>query len=135
MAKVAKHNRNLAIELIEEYDPIRVMGVVGLMLLMILLLTAVWLIEGGDASYVSGVMSYVLTFIGGRLPTRTTLNYHAWLTRTSQAIVGLTALWDWLELDRAGGTKDMLLLDSQDRLDGFRGPLRHLPGTGPYYYD
>jgi ABC-type enterochelin transport system permease subunit len=56
---------DVAIELKEDYDANRVVLAAGFALLIILILTAVWLVKGGDASYVSGVMSYVLTFVGG----------------------------------------------------------------------
>jgi len=67
----AKRNQRLrgldiAIELKENYDAERLVLAAGFALSIILVLTAVWLVKGGDASYVSGVMSYVLTFVGGR---------------------------------------------------------------------
>jgi hypothetical protein len=67
----AKRNPNfpyldIAVELKENYDAERLVLAAGFALLIILTLTAVWLVKGGDALYVSGVMSYVLTFVGGR---------------------------------------------------------------------
>jgi hypothetical protein len=67
----AKRNRNfpyldIAIELKENYNAERLVLAAGFALLIILALTAVWLVKGGDVSYISGVMSYVLTFVGGR---------------------------------------------------------------------
>lgn len=67
--KVKEEWLDLAIELKEDYDVTRIMAVAGFVLMSILLLSAIWLIKGGDAAYVSTVMSFVLTFVVGRSRT------------------------------------------------------------------
>ena len=61
--KSKKSGLDLAIELVEDYDTMRVMGIAGLILLTLLVLCVVWLSEGGDAAYVTTVMSFVLGFL------------------------------------------------------------------------
>ncbi|KAI5229029.1 hypothetical protein E4T40_01865 [Aureobasidium subglaciale] len=85
---------DLAIELIEAYDPVRVMGGIALALSIYFTLTIVWLAKGGDPSYVAGVMSFVLSVLA--------------------VLVGLTGLYDWLDLGHMGGGKDFLVLGEED---------------------
>lgn len=63
--KNLKYEFDMAIELIEDYVPERIVFFVGILLIVIAGFTAGWLIVGGDAGNVSTVMSYVLTFIAG----------------------------------------------------------------------
>jgi hypothetical protein len=58
---------DMAIELIEDYVPDRIVFFVGIWLIGIAGLTAAWLIRGGEPGNVSTVMSFVLTFIAGEL--------------------------------------------------------------------
>lgn len=131
---------DLAIELIEDYDPIRVMGSVGVALTVFLALTITWLCKGGDPGYVCGVMGFVLTVTAGKLfclllafiLSRSLLlivDLDACADMTFViAMLGLTGLWDWLDLGHMGGGKDFLVLDQKefdrvgrDGVDG-RGP-------------
>lgn len=57
---------DLAIELIEDYIPERIVFFVGVGLIGVIGFTSAWLIVGGDPSYVSTVMSFALTFIAGQ---------------------------------------------------------------------
>lgn len=63
--KASRPGFDLAIELQEDYNAGRVMGAASLILITLLVLSVVWLIEGGDAAYVSTVMSFVLGFLTG----------------------------------------------------------------------
>ena len=63
--KVKERGLDLAIELIEDYDAVRVMGMASFILATLLILSVIWLLEGGDASYVASVMSFVLAFLSG----------------------------------------------------------------------
>lgn len=63
--KNLEHEFDMAIELIEDYVPERIVFFVGIWLIGIAGLTAAWLIVGGDPGSVSTVMSFVLTFIVG----------------------------------------------------------------------
>lgn len=65
LKKVENDKVDLAIELLEDYDPMRVMVTIAISLSMFLTLTIVWLAKGGDPAYVAGVMSFVLTIIAG----------------------------------------------------------------------
>ncbi|KAH0370792.1 hypothetical protein KCU65_g2393, partial [Aureobasidium melanogenum] len=98
---------DLAIELVEAYDPDRVLGGIAIALFIYFALTITWLALGGDPNYVSGVMSFVLSILA--------------------VLVGLTGLYDWLDLGHMGGGKDFLVLDEYElnRLDkdGWGGPL------------
>ncbi|KAI4721775.1 hypothetical protein E4T48_02065 [Aureobasidium sp. EXF-10727] len=98
---------DLAIELVEAYDPNRVLGGIAIALAIYFALTITWLALGGDPSYVAGVMSFVLSILA--------------------VLVGLTGLYDWLDLGHMGGGKDFLVLDEYelDNLDkdGWGGPL------------
>ncbi|KAI5206151.1 hypothetical protein E4T39_02724 [Aureobasidium subglaciale] len=94
---VRKKHLDLAIELIEAYDPARVMGGIAIALSVYFTLTITWLAKGGDPSYVSGVMSFVLSILA--------------------VLVGLTGLYDWLDLGHMGGGKDFLILNDQDFKD------------------
>lgn len=62
----SRDGKDLALELIEDYDGRRVFGMAVVVLMTLLLLSVIWIVEGGDASYVSTVMSYVLTFLAGK---------------------------------------------------------------------
>lgn len=57
---------DLAIELVEAYDPDRVLGGIAAALTIYFTLTITWLALGGDPNYVSGVMSFVLSILAGR---------------------------------------------------------------------
>ena len=57
---------DLAIELVEAYDPNRVLGGIALALTIYLTLTITWLSLGGDPGYVAGVMSFVLSILAGK---------------------------------------------------------------------
>jgi hypothetical protein len=57
---------DLAIELIEDYDPNRVIGAIAVALGIFFALTIAWLIKGGDPGYVAGVMSFVLSILAGK---------------------------------------------------------------------
>lgn len=73
---------DLAIELKKDYDMMRIMAMAGFILMSVLLLSAIWLIEGGDAAYVSTVMSFVLTFVvGGSRTALTITNANTSLSR------------------------------------------------------
>ncbi|THZ24623.1 hypothetical protein D6C89_04839 [Aureobasidium pullulans] len=102
---------NLAIELVEDYDPTRVMGAIAIALFIYFTLTIVWLAKGGDPGYVAGVMSFVLSILA--------------------VMVGLTGLYDWLDLGHMGGGKDFLVLDHGDFEDagrnGWGGPTTGEP--------
>jgi hypothetical protein len=63
--KNLEYEFDMAIELIEDYVPERIVFFVGIWLIGIAGLTAAWLIGGGDPGNVSTVMSFVLTFIAG----------------------------------------------------------------------
>jgi hypothetical protein len=65
-AKVLYKDLDMALELKEDYIPHRITFIVGLGLLAIVVLTAAWLIEGGDPGYVTTVMSFVLAFVAGK---------------------------------------------------------------------
>lgn len=97
----------LALEMQEGYDPIRITIMVGLVLVLVLALTATWLIEGGDAGYVSGVMSYVLSFVAGTYNTEELRILCKALT-TPQAVIALTSVWDWFD----GGESEKARLDA-----------------------
>lgn len=56
---------DLAIELVEAYDPNRVLGGIAAALTVYLALTITWLAMGGDPGYVAGVMSFVLSILAG----------------------------------------------------------------------
>jgi hypothetical protein len=56
---------DLAIELVEAYDPNRVLGGIAIALTIYFALTITWLALGGDPSYVAGVMSFVLSILAG----------------------------------------------------------------------
>lgn len=58
---------DLAIELVEAYDPDRVLGGIAAALTIYFTLTITWLALGGDPSYVAGVMSFVLSILAGKL--------------------------------------------------------------------
>jgi hypothetical protein len=64
--KTQHGNFDMAIELIEDYIPERIVLFIGFGLLGIVGLTSAWLIKGGDPSYIATVMSFVLTFIAGK---------------------------------------------------------------------
>ena len=66
-AKNLHREFDMAIELIEDYIPERIVFFIGLGLIAIVALTAAWLIKGGDPGNVSTVMSFVLTFVAGKL--------------------------------------------------------------------
>ncbi|KAI4764072.1 hypothetical protein E4T52_01076 [Aureobasidium sp. EXF-3400] len=105
-AFVLEKSVDLAIELVEAYDPNRVLGGIAIALTIYFTLTITWLALGGDPGYVAGVMSFVLSILA--------------------VLVGLTGLYDWLDLGHMGGGKDFLVLDEFefdeiDR-DGWRGP-------------
>jgi hypothetical protein len=57
---------DLAIELVEAYDPNRVLGGIAIALTIYFTLTITWLALGGDPSYVAGVMSFVLSILAGK---------------------------------------------------------------------
>ncbi|KAL1305729.1 hypothetical protein AAFC00_007315 [Neodothiora populina] len=78
--KTSDKGLDIAIELIEDYSMFRVMSVAVFILVALLALSIVWIVEGGDASYMATVMSYALSFL--------------------TAAVGLTALWDFLDSGR-----------------------------------
>ena len=63
--KNLEYEFDMAIELIEDYVPERIVFFVGIWLIGIAGLAAAWLIVGGDPGNVSTVMSFVLTFIAG----------------------------------------------------------------------
>jgi hypothetical protein len=65
-AKALREGFDMALELKEDYIPHRITLIVGLGLLAILVLTATWLIRGGDPGNVSTVMSFVLAFVAGK---------------------------------------------------------------------
>ncbi|KAI4725938.1 hypothetical protein E4T49_06295 [Aureobasidium sp. EXF-10728] len=98
---------DLAIELVEAYDPNCVLGGIAIALAIYFALTITWLALGGDPSYVAGVMSFVLSILA--------------------VLVGLTGLYDWLDLGHMGGGKDFLVLDEYELddldKDGWAGPL------------
>ncbi|KAH0349374.1 hypothetical protein KCU81_g3008, partial [Aureobasidium melanogenum] len=98
---------DLAIELVEAYDPDRVLGGIAIALFVYFTLTITWLALGGDPNYVSGVMSFVLSILA--------------------VLVGLTGLYDWLDLGHMGGGKDFLVLNeyelNQLDRDGWGGPI------------
>ncbi|KAI5242204.1 hypothetical protein E4T43_04908 [Aureobasidium subglaciale] len=111
---VLENKVDLAIELIEAYDPVRVMGGIALALSIYFTLTIVWLAKGGDPSYVAGVMSFVLSVLAGQwLLLRTLIEK----TDISKVLVGLTGLYDWLDLGHMGGGKDFLVLGEEDFRD------------------
>jgi hypothetical protein len=56
---------DLAIELVEAYDPNRVLGGIAIALTIYFALTITWLALGGDPGYVAGVMSFVLSILAG----------------------------------------------------------------------
>lgn len=87
----------MAVELIEDYMPNRIVFFAGMWLIGIAGLTAAWLIEGGEPGLVSTVMSFVLTFIAGE--SFHTDRQQAELTRI--AVVALTSVWDWFDGDRS----------------------------------
>ncbi|CAL3972858.1 unnamed protein product [Diplocarpon coronariae] len=72
---------DMAVELIEDYVPDRIVLFLGMWLIVIAVLTAAWLIEGGEPGLVSTVMGFVLTFIA--------------------ALVALTSVWDWFDGNRS----------------------------------
>ncbi|KAG9821751.1 hypothetical protein KCU98_g16970, partial [Aureobasidium melanogenum] len=98
---------DLAIELVEAYDPDRVLGGIAIALTIYFALTITWLALGGDPNYVAGVMSFVLSILA--------------------VLVGLTGLYDWLDLGHMGGGKDFLVLDEYELndldKDGWGGPF------------
>lgn len=57
---------DLAIELVEAYDPDRVLGGIAAALTIYFALTITWLALGGDPNYVAGVMSFVLSILAGK---------------------------------------------------------------------
>lgn len=57
---------DLAIELVEAYDPNRVLGGIAIALTIYFALTITWLALGGDPGYVAGVMSFVLSILAGK---------------------------------------------------------------------
>ncbi|KAJ5047481.1 uncharacterized protein L3040_003305 [Drepanopeziza brunnea f. sp. 'multigermtubi'] len=79
--KALAEGLDMAIELIEDYVPDRIVLFAGMWLIGIAGLTAGWLIKGGDPGLVATVMSFVLTFIA--------------------AVVALTSVWDWFDGDRS----------------------------------
>lgn len=72
-AFVLKKKVDLAIELVEAYDPNRVLGGIAIALTIYFTLTITWLALGGDPGYVAGVMSFVLSILAGK---RNCLFYH-----------------------------------------------------------
>lgn len=56
---------DMAIELIEDYIPERIVLFAGLGLLGIVALTSAWLVKGGNPGNVATVMSFVLGFVAG----------------------------------------------------------------------
>lgn len=56
---------DMAVELIEDYVPERIVLFAGIWLFGIAGLTAAWLVKGGEPGLVATVMSFVLTFIAG----------------------------------------------------------------------
>ncbi|KAI5273423.1 hypothetical protein E4T47_03316 [Aureobasidium subglaciale] len=107
---VRNKHLDLAIELIEAYDPARVMGGIAIALSIYFSLTITWLAKGGDPSYVSGVMSFVLSILA--------------------VLVGLTGLYDWLDLGHMGGGKDFLILNDQDFKDMKKGASSPYKNSG-----
>ncbi|KAH0419187.1 hypothetical protein KCU90_g10817, partial [Aureobasidium melanogenum] len=106
-AFVVNKKVDLAIELVEAYDPDRVLGGIAIALTIYFTLTITWLALGGDPNYVAGVMSFVLSILA--------------------VLVGLTGLYDWLDLGHMGGGKDFLVLDEYELndmdKDGWGGPF------------
>ncbi|KAG9754376.1 hypothetical protein KCU73_g5678, partial [Aureobasidium melanogenum] len=88
---------DLAIELVEAYDPDRVLGGIAIASTTYFALTITWLALGGDPNYVAGVMSFVLSILA--------------------VLVGLTGLYDWLDLGHMGGGRDFLVLDAYELND------------------
>ena len=64
-ALVLEKKVDLAIELVEAYDPNRVLGGIAAALTVYFVLTITWLAMGGDPGYVAGVMSFVLSILAG----------------------------------------------------------------------
>lgn len=64
-ALVLEKKVDLAIELVEAYDPNRVLGGIAAVLTVYFALTITWLAMGGDPGYVAGVMSFVLSILAG----------------------------------------------------------------------
>jgi hypothetical protein len=65
-AFVLEKSVDLAIELVEAYDPNRVLGGIAIALTIYFTLTITWLALGGDPGYVAGVMSFVLSILAGK---------------------------------------------------------------------
>jgi hypothetical protein len=65
-AKGLRIDLDMALELTEDYIPHRITFFVGLGLLAIAVLSAAWLVKGGDPGYVATVMSFVLVFLAGK---------------------------------------------------------------------
>jgi hypothetical protein len=65
-AKALHPEFDMAIELIEDYIPERIVLFVGFGLIGIVALTSAWLVKGGDPGNVSTVMSFVLGFVAGK---------------------------------------------------------------------
>ncbi|KAH0257408.1 hypothetical protein KCU91_g16386, partial [Aureobasidium melanogenum] len=66
-AFVVNKKVDLAIELVEAYDPDRVLGGIAIALTIYFTLTITWLALGGDPNYVAGVMSFVLSILAGHM--------------------------------------------------------------------
>lgn len=90
---------DMAIELIEDYIPERIVLFIGIGLLSIVGITSAWLIKGGDPGYVSTVMSFVLTFIA--------------------AVVALTTVWDHFDAGRAKEIKEHTTIVLPDHIKDF----------------